>query len=67
MAGTFYKSHSTGQNIDKKSKTRSVSLPQSLSNSGHFRHDYLIKYAYLVKCYLERFTSIIDPEKWTTN
>ena len=31
------------------------------------RHDYLIRYAYFVKYYLERFTSISDPEKWTTN
>ena len=35
--------------------------------SGHLRHDYRIKYAYFVKCYLERFASISDPEKWTTN
>ena len=31
--------------------------------SGHLRHDYLIKYAYFVKCYLNRFASISDPEK----
>ena len=35
--------------------------------SGHLRHDYLIKYTYFVKCYLKRFASISDPEKWTTN
>ena len=35
--------------------------------SGHLRHYYRIKYAYFVKCYLERFVSISDPEKWTTN
>ena len=38
-----------------------------MSNSGHLRHDYLIKYAYFSKCYLERFASISAPEKWTTN
>ena len=27
------------------------------------RHDYLIKYAYFVKCYFNRFASISDPEK----
>ena len=26
-----------------------------------------MKYAYFVKCYLNRFASISDPEKWTTN
>ena len=31
--------------------------------SGHLRHYYRIKYAYFVKCYLERFVSISDPEK----
>ena len=31
--------------------------------SGHLRHDYLIKYAYFSKCYLERFASISAPEK----
>ena len=25
---------------------------------NHLRHDYLIKYAYFVECYLERFASI---------
>ena len=30
---------------------------------GQLRHDYLIKYAYFVKCYLNRFASISDPEK----
>ena len=34
---------------------------------GHVKHDYLIKYACFVKCYLERFASISDPEKRTTN
>ena len=35
---------------------------------NHLRHDYLIKYAYLVECYLERFASIgCDPEKQTTH
>ena len=38
-----------------------------LNISGHLRYDYVIKYAYFVKCYLERFASISDPEKWTTN
>ena len=33
-----------------------------MTPSGHFRHDYLIKYAYFSKCYLERFASINDPE-----
>ena len=32
-------------------------------SSGHLRHDYLIKYAYFSKCYLERFASISAPEK----
>ena len=32
------------------------------------RHEStFIKYAYFVKCYLEQFASISDPEKWTTN
>ena len=31
------------------------------------RHDDLIEDAYFVKCYLERFASFSDPEKWTTN
>ena len=31
--------------------------------SGHLRDDYLIKYAYFSKCYLERFASISAPEK----
>ena len=35
--------------------------------SGHLRDDYLIKYAYFSKCYLERFAPISAPEKWTTN
>ena len=35
--------------------------------SGHLRHDFLIKYTYFVKCYLERFASITDPEKCITN
>ena len=30
--------------------------------SGHLRHDYLIKYAYFEKCYLQRFAPINDPE-----
>ena len=34
---------------------------------GHVKHDYLIKYACFVKCYLERFASISDPEKRATN
>ena len=34
---------------------------------GLLRHDYLIKYAYFSKWYLERFPSIGAPEKWTTN
>ena len=29
-------------------------------------HDYVIKYAYYVKWYLERFASVSDPKKWTT-
>ena len=32
-------------------------------NSGHLRHDYLVKYAYFVKCHLERFASMNDPER----
>ena len=35
--------------------------------SSVLTHDYLIKYAYFSKCYLERFASISAPEKWTTN
>jgi len=32
-------------------------------NSGDLRHDYLIKYAYFSKCYLERLASVSAPEK----
>ena len=35
--------------------------------SGHLRHEYLITYAYFVKCYLQWFASVSDPEKWTKN
>ena len=31
-----------------------------VSGSGHLRHDYLMKYAYFAKCYLERFASTSD-------
>ena len=35
--------------------------------SGHLRYDYLIKYAYFVKRYLNWFASVRDPEKWIAN
>ena len=44
-----------------------LSLGFQCYNLGNLRHDYLIKYDILMKCYLERFASINDPENWTTN
>ena len=38
-----------------------------LTDSGHLTYDYLIKQPYFVKCYFNRFVSISDTEKWTTN
>ena len=40
---------------------------RGLKSSRHSRYDYLIKYAYFVKCYLNRIASISDPKKWTSN
>ena len=37
-----------------------------VSGSGHLRHDYLMKYAYFAKCYLERFASTSDTECGST-
>ena len=40
---------------------------RGLKSSRHSRYDYLIKYAYFVKCFLNRIASISDPKKWTSN
>ena len=44
----------------------SFTLLKNLVESRTFS-DYLIKYAYFVKCCFNQFASISDPEKWTKN
>ena len=56
-----------GLSVNRSSNNWAQEQPSVLPYSGHLRHDYLIKYAYFSKCYLERMASISAPEKWTTN
>ena len=59
LLGEQEQSHSAGTDIIVQIMVDSTIIKLE----GHLRHDYLIKYAYLVKCYLERFAFISDPEK----
>ena len=62
-------------NIQTHSSLRSYNLHSPFSPTIFFQigvylrplKAWLPKYTHFVKCYLERFASNSDPEKWTTN
>ena len=49
--------------IRSKHVIKTLAYAKAFEYSGHLRYDYLIKYEYFSKCYLERFVSISAPEK----